>query len=101
MTIATPAALEVVAGRDLHGLTALVTGATSGLGTETARALAAAGAHVVLAGRDRARGEQAAAELSATTKGSAVFDVLDLADLRSVRAFAGRHAARPLHILVA
>ena len=100
MTTATPTALGVVAGRDLHGLTALVTGATSGLGTETARALAAAGAQVILAGRDQARGERAAAELSATTKGSAAFDLLDLADLGSVRAFAARHAGPPLHVLV-
>jgi len=69
----------------LTGRTAVVTGANSGLGLETARALAAAGAHVVLAVRDVARGEQAAAQLS----GDVTVRRLDLADLSSVRAFAG------------
>ena len=66
------------------GRTAVVTGANSGLGLETARALAAAGAHVVLAVRDVARGEQAAAALT----GDVEVRRLDLADLTSVRAFA-------------
>ena len=39
---------EVLAGKDLHGRTALVTGGYSGLGRETARALAARGAHIIL-----------------------------------------------------
>ena len=43
---------EVLAGIDLRGRTALVTGATGGLGLETARALATHGAEVILAGRD-------------------------------------------------
>jgi NAD(P)-dependent dehydrogenase (short-subunit alcohol dehydrogenase family) len=50
-------ALEVVAGHDLRGRDAIVTGAASGIGIETARALAAAGASVTLAVRDRAKGE--------------------------------------------
>ncbi len=46
---------EVLEGVDLHGKVAMVTGASTGLGVETARALAAVGAHVVLAGRDAPR----------------------------------------------
>ncbi|MQA35669.1 oxidoreductase [Modestobacter roseus] len=67
-----------------QGRTAVVTGANSGLGLETARALAAAGARVVLAVRDVSRGEQAAAGLT----GEVEVRRLDLADLASVRAFA-------------
>src|SRR4051812_24708223 len=66
------------------GRTAVITGANSGLGLATARALAAAGARVVLAVRDTARGQQAAAGLT----GQVEVRQLDLADLSSVRAFA-------------
>jgi NAD(P)-dependent dehydrogenase (short-subunit alcohol dehydrogenase family) len=69
---------------DQTGRTVVVTGGNSGLGLETARALAAAGATVVLAVRDVARGEQAAAGLP----GEVEVRRLDLADLSSVRAFA-------------
>jgi NAD(P)-dependent dehydrogenase (short-subunit alcohol dehydrogenase family) len=69
---------------DQTGRTAVVTGATSGLGLETARALAAKGARVVLAVRDVARGEAVAAELT----GSVEVRRLDLTDLESVRGFA-------------
>jgi NAD(P)-dependent dehydrogenase (short-subunit alcohol dehydrogenase family) len=66
------------------GQTAVVTGANSGLGLATAHALAAAGARVVLAVRDPARGERAAAGLT----GDVSVRRLDLADLSSVREFA-------------
>ncbi|RZS31368.1 NAD(P)-dependent dehydrogenase (short-subunit alcohol dehydrogenase family) [Herbihabitans rhizosphaerae] len=69
---------------DLTGRTAVVTGANSGIGLSAARALAEKGAHVVLAVRDRAKGEAAAA----TIDGSTEVRALDLADLASVRAFA-------------
>ncbi|MGO3024101.1 MAG: SDR family NAD(P)-dependent oxidoreductase, partial [Brevibacterium sp.] len=69
---------------DLTGRTALITGANSGLGRVTARVLAGRGAHVILAVRNRAKGE-AAAE---TMPGSTEVRDLDLADLSSVRDFA-------------
>jgi NAD(P)-dependent dehydrogenase (short-subunit alcohol dehydrogenase family) len=67
-----------------QGRTVIVTGANSGIGLPTARALAAAGARVVLAVRDLAKGRAAAESLS----GDCEVRQLDLADLRSVRAFA-------------
>jgi NAD(P)-dependent dehydrogenase (short-subunit alcohol dehydrogenase family) len=69
---------------DMTGRTAVVTGANSGLGRVTARALAAAGARVVMAVRDPAKGREAAATMS----GDLDVRRLDLADLASVRAFA-------------
>jgi NAD(P)-dependent dehydrogenase (short-subunit alcohol dehydrogenase family) len=72
---------EVVAGLDLGGTTVVVTGATGGLGKETARALATAGAEVVLCGRDDAKGRAAAEEIG----GDSVYQHLDLADLAAVR----------------
>ena len=74
---------------DLRGRTAIVTGATSGIGLVTARELAARGAAVTLAVRDTARGEQVA-EGFRRIHPTASVDVLalDLADLSSVRGFA-------------
>jgi NAD(P)-dependent dehydrogenase (short-subunit alcohol dehydrogenase family) len=69
---------------DQTGRTAVVTGANSGLGLATVEALAGAGAHVVLAVRDTARGTTAAT----TVRGSVEVRRLDLADLSSVREFA-------------
>src|SRR4051794_41823360 len=68
----------------LAGRRAVVTGGNSGLGRETARALSAAGARVVLAVRDPARGDRAAAGMP----GQVEVRRLDLADLSSVRTFA-------------
>ena len=93
-------AIEVVAGIDLRGTTAVVTGASSGIGIETARALAAAGAEVTLAVRDIRAGDGVAADIRATTGNDAVIVApLDLADLASVRAFAAARTG-PLHLLV-
>jgi NAD(P)-dependent dehydrogenase (short-subunit alcohol dehydrogenase family) len=69
---------------DQTGRTVVVTGANSGLGFETARRLAAAGAHVVLAVRDRQRGEDAARRMGGSTE----VQLLDTSSLESVRAFA-------------
>jgi NAD(P)-dependent dehydrogenase (short-subunit alcohol dehydrogenase family) len=79
---------EVLAGTDLSGRTAVVTGASSGLGRETARALASKGARVVLAVRDPdGKGAAARATLREEVPGAS-FDVveLDLTSLESVRA---------------
>lgn len=92
--------MDVVSGVDLSGRRAVVTGAASGIGVETARALAAAGCEVALAVRDRAAGERTAAEITATTGNTTVTAApLDLTDLESVSAFAHNWSG-PLHILV-
>src|SRR5439155_15309137 len=86
-----PTTDEVLAGIDLTGRTAVVTGGSSGIGTETARALAAAGAHVVLAVRDVGKGEKAAAGM---TGGAVDVTELDLTSLASVRSGATAVLAR-------
>ena len=68
---------------DQSGKTFVVTGANSGLGLETTRMLAGAGAHVVLAVRDTSRGDAAAAKVTGSTE----VRELDLGDLQSVRSF--------------
>jgi NAD(P)-dependent dehydrogenase (short-subunit alcohol dehydrogenase family) len=74
---------------DQSGRTAIVTGANSGLGLSTARELARHGAHVVLACRDTAKGEAAAASIEREVPGAKVeLAPLDLASLASVEAFA-------------
>ncbi|MCC5576693.1 SDR family NAD(P)-dependent oxidoreductase [Microtetraspora sp. AC03309] len=96
-------AMEVIAGHDLSGKEAIVTGGTSGLGYETARALASAGARVVIAARDEAKGTQAAQAISNQTGNEkVVYRRLDLGSLESVTTWASRHAAtgKPLHVLV-
>jgi NAD(P)-dependent dehydrogenase (short-subunit alcohol dehydrogenase family) len=93
-------AAEVVAGIDLSGKRAIVTGASSGIGVETARALADAGAAVTLAVRDVGAGERAATAISAATGNDDVHvGRLDLADPASVAAFAATWSG-PLHLLV-
>jgi NAD(P)-dependent dehydrogenase (short-subunit alcohol dehydrogenase family) len=74
---------------DQSGRTAVVTGASGGLGFETAEVLAARGATVVLGGRDLRRAEQAAGRIRSSAPGASVLAVhLDLASLASVRAAA-------------
>jgi NAD(P)-dependent dehydrogenase (short-subunit alcohol dehydrogenase family) len=79
---------------DQAGRTFVITGANSGIGLSAARELARKGAHVVLAVRDRAKGEQAASTISGSTE----VRRLDLSDLASVRAFAEDQG--PLDVLV-
>lgn len=98
---ATTTAAQVVEGVDLGGRRAVVTGGASGIGLETARALALAGADVTLAVRDEYAGMRAAAEIAATTGNTGVLAArLDLADPESVGAFV-RNWDGPLHVLVA
>jgi NAD(P)-dependent dehydrogenase (short-subunit alcohol dehydrogenase family) len=84
---------------DQSGKTAIVTGATSGLGLETARVLAGAGADVILAARDPAKGETALDDIRASHPGARVrFELVDLASLDSVRDFAERLQAHDLKL---
>ncbi|AFC50004.1 SDR family NAD(P)-dependent oxidoreductase [Mycobacterium intracellulare] len=84
---------------NLTGKRVIVTGATNGVGLGTSRALAHAGAHVILAVRNTELGEQRAAEISANGGGATSVLKLDLADLSSVRAFAGL-IDEPVDILI-
>ncbi len=93
-------AAEVIAGIDLSGRRTIVTGGSSGIGIETARALASAGAEVTLAVRDISAGERTAADIVATTGNKQVLVApLDLADRASIAAFVAAWDG-PLHILV-
>lgn len=105
MTVTTPfskasTAAEVIAGVDLSGKRSIVTGAASGIGIETARALASAGAEVTLAVRNMDAGKQTAEDIVATTGNTKLLVApLDLSDQASVRAFV-QNWTGPLHILV-
>ncbi|MFC4606002.1 SDR family NAD(P)-dependent oxidoreductase [Rhodococcus kronopolitis] len=94
---------DVLDGVDLRGRTVLVTGVTSGLGSETARALAGAGAHVVLTARDAVAADTVAARIREAHPGvePEVFGV-DLANLESIRALVVRLSARrlPVDVLI-
>jgi NAD(P)-dependent dehydrogenase (short-subunit alcohol dehydrogenase family) len=89
---------DVLAGIDLTGKTALVTGGYSGLGLETTRALAHAGAQVIVPARRRAAAQETLNDLPNTE-----VHELDLAQLESVRAFSARflEAGRTLDIVIA
>ncbi len=79
---------------DQSGRTALVTGANTGIGFETARALAKKGARVVLACRDESKGRDAVSRIrDETPPAQAELMILDLASLDSVRAFAEAFSA--------
>ncbi|XP_062199342.1 short-chain dehydrogenase TIC 32, chloroplastic-like isoform X2 [Phragmites australis] len=94
---------EVTAGISASGLTAIVTGASSGIGAETARTLALRGAHVVMAVRSVAAAQALRDDVLAQAP-QAKLDVmeLDLSSMASVRTFASDFVARglPLNILI-
>lgn len=88
---------EVIAGQDLKGKTAIVTGGCSGLGLAAARTLASGGAEVIIAARDKAR-----AQVALALYPELALKELDLMDPQSIDAFAARFldSGRSLHILV-
>ena len=96
---------EVLAGVDLSGKRILVTGVSAGLGVETARTLAAHGAHVVGAARDLAKAERATEVVRADAAHGGALELveLDLASLASVRACADSllAAAKPFDVIIA
>lgn len=95
-----------IAGRDLNGVVAIVTGSSSGIGRETAKALYAQGAHVIMACRSEAKTnqviEQLQGEVKNETNGKLEFMQLALDDLSNVRSFAKAFLAKnlPLHLLI-
>ena len=94
---------EVIEGIDLSGKKALVTGASGGLGAETARALCSAGAEVTLAARDVKKAENVAATIrSAQPSAQVAVTQLDLTSLENIRACADRILSGndPLHLLI-
>jgi NAD(P)-dependent dehydrogenase (short-subunit alcohol dehydrogenase family) len=93
-------AADVIAGIELTGKRAIVTGGSSGIGVETARALASAGAEVTLAVRNPEAGAETAADISETTdNGEVRVGRLDLADPVSVSAFVAGWSG-PLDLLI-
>jgi NAD(P)-dependent dehydrogenase (short-subunit alcohol dehydrogenase family) len=92
---------DVLRGRDLSGRTAIVTGANTGIGFETARSLAAAGARVVLACRNPESGAAAVARIRARhPQALAEFLPLDLGSFLSVRAFCASLDAERIEVLI-
>lgn len=96
---------ELLAGVDLSGRRILITGASAGLGVETARALASRGANLVLAVRDLAKGGHAAETVRAAAAPNASVELreVDLASLKSVRACADGllSEGKALNVLIA
>ena len=97
---------EVLSGMNLRGKRVLVTGVSAGLGIETARSLAAHGAHVVGAVRDLKKAEAATARVrkdAAANGGSFELVELDLGNLKSVRACADALVAKgePFDVVIA
>lgn len=89
---------EILAGKDLSGKIAIVTGGYSGIGLETTRALAAHGARVYVPVRSAEKAREALAGVA----GDVIADAMDLADLASVREYAKTIAQREsaLHLLI-
>lgn len=98
---------QVSAGVDLTGRNAIVTGANTGIGWETARVLALRGAHVTLACRNQSKASEALARLLSSSGGQLKAEqfallALDLGSLASVRRFAEQfnQQAKALHLLI-
>lgn len=92
---------DVLRGRDLSGQNMLITGCNAGIGFETARALAAHGAHVIVACRDQAKAEGTAARIRQLHAAAKVTPLaLDLSSLSSVRAAAAAVPVDALHVLI-
>jgi NAD(P)-dependent dehydrogenase (short-subunit alcohol dehydrogenase family) len=86
---------DVLEGIDLNRKLALVTGASGGLGAETARALASKGARIIMTARDVAKGEEVARQIQVSTGNDDVeVEELELGSLASIRAFAERFLTR-------
>lgn len=90
---ATSTAEEVLNGIDLSGATALITGGHSGLGLETTRALAGAGAQVIVAARDLQAAEKRVADIE-----SVEVRALDLGDLASIQRFSAEILSTGMHV---
>ena len=96
-------ALEVIKGHDLTDKEAIVTGGASGIGVETVRALAKAGARVIIATRNLQQAQEVAQQLSKETGSNKIeAEKLDLTSLKSVHEFSKNFLAknRPLHYLI-
>jgi NAD(P)-dependent dehydrogenase (short-subunit alcohol dehydrogenase family) len=98
-------ALEVIEAfkPDLTGYEIIVTGSSSGIGIETVRALAKAGARCIIAARDLDKSKSVANDITATTGNKNIeIEKLELDSLESVNQFVKRYLAkkRPLHILI-
>jgi len=91
---------QVARSADLRGRKVVLTGASSGIGAETARALAFAGAELILGVRNLAAGEAVAREIALAAKGNVRVLPLDLSDLHAVAAFADQ-VTGPIDLLIA
>ncbi len=98
-----PTALEVIHGHDLHGCNAIVTGGATGIGYETVRALAQAGARVLIATKDMDIAHEATAALQRQSASQTIaVEYLDLASLSSVKQFVEKFLTQGhrLHLLI-
>ncbi len=94
---------DVLDGMDLSGRRFVITGAASGLGEESTRALAANGASILMLARDPQKNADAAARVRVAVPDAELsLDTVDLADLASVRAFAERYieSGQPIDVLM-
>lgn len=93
---------QVLAGIDMNGKTVLVTGANIGIGFECAKAMAKAGAHVILAGRNAAKNQQAMDLIKAEISDASLeYQPLDLASLSSVKSCASALSEHSIDVIIA